>query len=418
MSSDAPQVTTIDNVANWLVDNRYIYHGYRHNFSSFRQTLRSMFAKHNELVNIWTHLIGALVFLACLGYLFGHSAESKTLYTEIKHKFSTSDFVRSVYAHSHTVSDYFGGLGIDSDLAAIHQRLAELKGNYTLRYEALKADLIQQETFLLNHLNAKLEQTAHIVELTFNSWREKLHNLTTQANQRFTMYIDKIDTLLDIDSLIHFLEGLFDSPVEFYPVLVYTVCAITCLGLSAIFHSFFVMNPRVCKILQKCDYAGIIILIFGSSFSFFYYTFYCADFWRNFYVWGIGLFSVVTFVCSLSDYFDTQEGATFKAILMGGLGVSNFIPAVHMAALSLNPDANKGMLNFPIFHSFLRTGACYLGGLAIYISRFPEKSYPKKFDIWLNSHAIWHVFVFLGALSHYFAILRVYQGRVDLGCPA
>lgn len=46
----------------WHVYNDYLHHGYRINYKSHKDMLRSVFQLHNETTNIWTHLIGALVF--------------------------------------------------------------------------------------------------------------------------------------------------------------------------------------------------------------------------------------------------------------------------------------------------------------------------------------------------------------------
>ncbi|KGG52185.1 adiponectin receptor 1b [Mitosporidium daphniae] len=52
-------------VPSHLQDNLYILSGYRAHYN-FSQCFKSIFAIHNETGNIWTHLIGALVFLVFL----------------------------------------------------------------------------------------------------------------------------------------------------------------------------------------------------------------------------------------------------------------------------------------------------------------------------------------------------------------
>ena len=44
----------------WLQDNHYIQRGYRPASGSYRKSATSVFQLHNESVNIWTHLIGAI----------------------------------------------------------------------------------------------------------------------------------------------------------------------------------------------------------------------------------------------------------------------------------------------------------------------------------------------------------------------
>jgi hypothetical protein len=53
---------TFDEVDPWMQSNRYIETGYRSNMS-VSQILMSLFQPHNELINIWTHLLSAVWFV-------------------------------------------------------------------------------------------------------------------------------------------------------------------------------------------------------------------------------------------------------------------------------------------------------------------------------------------------------------------
>lgn len=46
----------------WRRDNAYILSGYRPTSNSFSLSLKSLLYLHNETVNIWSHLLGALTF--------------------------------------------------------------------------------------------------------------------------------------------------------------------------------------------------------------------------------------------------------------------------------------------------------------------------------------------------------------------
>jgi len=62
-------IGTWDDAPKYAQDNEYIHTGYRINFNTPRKVFRSLFMAHNELVNIWSHLIGAILFLiltACI----------------------------------------------------------------------------------------------------------------------------------------------------------------------------------------------------------------------------------------------------------------------------------------------------------------------------------------------------------------
>lgn len=60
-----------DELPTWRRDNAYIHSGYRNAArGSYARSLRSLFYLHNESVNIWSHLIGAVVAAAAAAYLY------------------------------------------------------------------------------------------------------------------------------------------------------------------------------------------------------------------------------------------------------------------------------------------------------------------------------------------------------------
>ena len=58
-----------DDLPAWRRDNAFILSGYRQSQSSYAHSFRSLFYLHNESVNIWTHLIGAMLFLGSAAYV-------------------------------------------------------------------------------------------------------------------------------------------------------------------------------------------------------------------------------------------------------------------------------------------------------------------------------------------------------------
>lgn len=53
-----------------MKDNEHITHGYRIGFNSPGKIFKSLFMLHNESVNVWTHLLPALILLSFILYLF------------------------------------------------------------------------------------------------------------------------------------------------------------------------------------------------------------------------------------------------------------------------------------------------------------------------------------------------------------
>lgn len=50
-----------DEIPQWMRDNHHITTGYRQQSNSYRKSAGSIIHLHNETVNIWTHLIGAVL---------------------------------------------------------------------------------------------------------------------------------------------------------------------------------------------------------------------------------------------------------------------------------------------------------------------------------------------------------------------
>src|SRR5436305_5620486 len=57
-----------DELPSWQQDNHYIRSGYRRESRSYRESFASLGYLHNESVNIYSHLLGAIAF-TCLGVI-------------------------------------------------------------------------------------------------------------------------------------------------------------------------------------------------------------------------------------------------------------------------------------------------------------------------------------------------------------
>ena len=59
---------SFDEAPKFMQDNEFIKGGYLLNCSSFKKTFKSLFMWHNETINIWSHLLGAIFFF-CSNFL-------------------------------------------------------------------------------------------------------------------------------------------------------------------------------------------------------------------------------------------------------------------------------------------------------------------------------------------------------------
>ena len=68
-------------------------------------------------------------------------------------------------------------------------------------------------------------------------------------------------------------------------------------------------------------------------------------------------------------------------------------------------DPFKFMDSLPFY---LLMGASYLGGLAIYVHKWPESKYPGRFNIWGHSHQLWHLCALVGMFWTYYGAVNNY----------
>lgn len=91
MTRTKPMIVHQEHAPEWLVDNKYILHGYRVDFNRKRDLVRSLFMKHNELLNIWTHLIGGLIFVGLVFYIIFYFDVFNIVYNKISSLFSSDN---------------------------------------------------------------------------------------------------------------------------------------------------------------------------------------------------------------------------------------------------------------------------------------------------------------------------------------
>jgi adiponectin receptor len=301
------------------------------------------------------------------------------------------------------------------------------KENVELEKE-LRNHVTKQEIGYIDNLKRTFEDTNKSAEKYFEFLLKNLKKVQDNyhtSNKHLNEYIkvaaeNLIAKFLKLKQLEKKTKYLFRKKghwLKTYPIAVFLSTAIFCLLSSTIFHLFNPISLKIFTILHKIDLAGISILNFGSVFAMYYYYFYCMLIPFQIYVSVFFCFCFGVFFISLGDDIHLEKNVHWKSSMYAGLGLINLVPMMHMIVLSFyaGPENDYIPPNICFFLLFLMA-ALYLGGLAIYSYRFPERFYPKTFDIWLNSHTIWHVFVFLAALTHYINLLYIYESRQALPC--
>ena len=61
-------IGTYNDLPEFYKDNEYIKKGYLINCDSIIKAIKSLFCLHNETINIWSHILGAIFFLGLIFY--------------------------------------------------------------------------------------------------------------------------------------------------------------------------------------------------------------------------------------------------------------------------------------------------------------------------------------------------------------
>lgn len=189
------------------------------------------------------------------------------------------------------------------------------------------------------------------------------------------------------------------------------VGAILCLGFSWLFHTVFNHSERIGKLFNKLDYCGIAILTMGSFVPWLYYSFYCRLGPKIAYLVLIFVLGTTCIIVSLWDKFSEPQFRGVRAAMFIALGLSGVIPALHFVITDgFDHAVNHASLGWLVLMAVL-----YIVGALIYAFRVPERIFPGKFDIWFQSHQIFHVFVLAAAFVHYHGITQIASYRLTLG---
>ncbi|HEY5981853.1 MAG TPA: hemolysin III family protein [Anaerolineales bacterium] len=167
-------------------------------------------------------------------------------------------------------------------------------------------------------------------------------------------------------------------------LLIYGTTLVLLFSASATYH-LVSASPRVVRVLRQLDHAAIYLLIAGT------YTPFCYNMFSGFWKWGL-----LAIVWSLALAGVILKVFTVKTprwlntgiyIVLGWLVV--FAIREMLATL---PVAALGWL--------LAGGILYTLGAVIYATKIFD-FVPGKFGF----HEIWHIFVILGALAHFTAVI-------------
>lgn len=168
--------------------------------------------------------------------------------------------------------------------------------------------------------------------------------------------------------------------------LVYGLSLVGLFSASAAYH-LVNAGPKVTAVLRKLDHSAIYLLIAGT------YTPFCVNAFSGFYRWG--LLAIVWGIAI--------AGIVVKLFYMGAPRWLSAVIYVSMGWLCLMAAGEMTTALTPFALGWLIAGGViYTLGAVVYAAKM-FNFVPGKFGF----HEVWHIFVLLGALAHFVAVLGV-----------
>jgi predicted membrane channel-forming protein YqfA (hemolysin III family) len=190
-----------------------------------------------------------------------------------------------------------------------------------------------------------------------------------------------------------------------WPLAVFYMAAVICMGSSATYHLLRVANKSLFQLLARVDYSAIAILIFGESFPTFYYAFHCMPFYQLLYPAISAVACSACIALGLSPRFQSSEWRLVRVGAFVVTALTGVAPMTHMW-LASNTQHAEGM------YGIAAMGAIYLSGAMMYGFRVPERWFPGRFDLFFASHQIFHWCVYGACIVHALTAVAHYHWRV------
>ena len=189
-----------------------------------------------------------------------------------------------------------------------------------------------------------------------------------------------IATLLSIAGLVIaiVISAIYGNAYSVVSSCIYGACLIILFLMSTMYHSL--TNKKAKNVFRVLDHCSIFLLIAGTYTPFVLVALNGALGWTMFgIIWGLAIFAIV---------FNSISVEKFKKI--------NIICCLFMGWLALFTIK-------PLFESISFNGILLLvlGGVAYSLGVIFYKMKKLKY-----MHAVWHIFVMLGSMLHFFSIIN------------
>ncbi|KRX02318.1 hypothetical protein PPERSA_09935 [Pseudocohnilembus persalinus] len=432
-----PQIVERINCEKWFSDlqNKYLYRGFRKNYHSISDCLKSLFQVHNETTNIWTHIAGMLLALAILLYIhifmsqiygmesliqndlsrYQNDLTSQLFYSKNKNQICTvSNQNRVDYVY---VQDFCDKILLleknDLQIPEFNQqqdRLTEVYNQVIQGNETQILKKLNDQVLYYSFIDDEIDQKQNIYYKIKNVFDGLIKQILSESIDYIPIYQQSFDINIPIRFPIkNEVQEVYH--VSSWPLDAFQIASFFTFLFSVIFHTFNSLNKKAYMKLIRLDYAGIAILLSTGCSGIYYYAFFCEPFYFYLYIILALVLGLLVLVISMFDFIHQYKNHKLRTSMYGLFGLVLTIPTFQaiLRSISIQEGVPTNYLNFGV-SSYYYMGVLFFGfgGLSLYLLRIPERFSHKTFDIIGHSHNLWHV-------ACLFIIVCGHMGSENLG---
>ncbi|KAH9904944.1 hemolysin-III channel protein-like protein Izh2 [Xylariomycetidae sp. FL2044] len=194
--------------------------------------------------------------------------------------------------------------------------------------------------------------------------------------------------------------------MDLFVCSVYFIGVAICFVISTLFHTLMSHSEAIYDLGIKCDYQGILLLMWGSTIPLVYYSFPCHHGLQTVY-WTVT--TVLAALCSLATFHPSIGGPHMghvRAVLFGAFGFGSFLAPILQGIMIAGLAEQSRRIGLGWIGV---TALCNGAGVITYAVKFPERYWPRTFDIWGASHQVMHVMVVFAALAYTKALFQAFD---------